>query len=461
MAEPARTDGRRLFAAAAAVYLLLGQRTLHGDALALLARPPQPGRALYAGLHDALAAAVGWLGIGRCGAGLLLSALAAALGVCALHSAARRLGDGRGAAALAAALAGGCPAVLFFATTVQVPALTFGALGLATLAAARWAARPAWGIAAAAGAVALLPAAVPGPGAFAPLVLLPWQALERARLHPGLGWRAQAAQTALFAAVYAGGVALLGGVGCCGCGSLPGQGEWMSYDLATLLPLCARDWLRAYLPLSIVWFAALWRRDGCAAASWLLLALAVHLVLACHATQTLGDEGSWLLAFAFPAARLALRTTGERRCRWLLAIALLLGAAKTFVHGDRERIAWWVDGVRAEAAAAAPALLHGPRLDAEALFVRSLAVDAVPLLPLLQGGGPAPAVVEACVGDLRARRLRGQRLLLSEEGEALLRDPLARGRLPAAAALLARLRADFVWRAIVRPGCLLYELVER
>src|SRR5262252_5035674 len=84
-------DGALLGLCAFAVYALLRQRTLHGDATALLSQPAAAPW-WWARPLELLAAAVRPAGVQVAGAALLLAAAAGALGVAVLHRAATTLG---------------------------------------------------------------------------------------------------------------------------------------------------------------------------------------------------------------------------------------------------------------------------------------------------------------------------------------------------------------------------------
>jgi len=459
-------DGALLGLCAFAVYALLRQRTLHGDATALLSQPAAAPW-WWARPLELLAAAVRPAGVQVAGAALLLAAAAGALGVAVLHRAATTLGLPRRAAVYATALTGACPAVLFFATTAHVHALLFLFAAVAFAASAAWASRPVWWRAVAAGAAAALASPAPGLGAWLPLLLVPWQWLERRERErtaalPPLPLRRQLLQSLLFCAVFVGLAALSGAART----QLPARDEWLGYDLATLLRIAGRDWLRAYLLLSLVWAYALCRSRWQQPARWLGAALAFHLVIGCHASGRQGDEGSFLLPFAFPCALLAVRALPRRALLPLLLLSLAVAVVKVRVHGDRERIDAFAAAMRAEATASPLVLLTDARLDTEALLVRPVAADrdaarlrvlvvVLPELARASAGG-----VDFAVSLLRAQHRAGRRLLLTGAGEDLLAEG-ARNNAPGLGDLCRRLEAEFVWQPRERDGCLWFELVPR
>jgi hypothetical protein len=141
-------DGFAVAGAALALYLVLLQNVFYGaDGYALLQGAvhgaTEHGRhVLYPACARAAVAAGAAAGIGPFRALELLSAVATAAGILALHRAAAVAGATRRPAALVAAGSAALPVTVFFATTIEVHGLFFLPASLAWWAAAHAAARP-------------------------------------------------------------------------------------------------------------------------------------------------------------------------------------------------------------------------------------------------------------------------------------------------------------------------------
>lgn len=441
------------------VFRSLGQFALPEGALAVLGCDAPADDAAT----TCLAAAMRWFvhGLARTGisvhsAGLWFAATTAAIGIAAVFASAVRLLPSRGAARLCTLLAASCPAVAFAATSVHLHAAGFMIAAIATWAAVGWARSGAsWralltgGVTG--GAHALTPLGALLPLAVAPVLLL---AAERPSDSAVWRWPAQVA-LALGTHLVVAWVALNEQL----CAGMPGLGEVAAYDFATLLPLLAREWLRGCLPLSLVVACLLLHPRVHAPARVLHLALAAYLLLGCHATASLGDDGACLLTLVPAATLLVMRALGERR-RLVLSLLLLstaVAAAKICVRADWALYDALASGVKAVAQGKPLLLLTGPGLD-EAILLCEPEIEAIRVRQVGRGPAPKPADL---VADLGRRLASGQRVFVTPEAEIALRDPVFQARYAQAAPILFELEQAFAWRPLQKDGWHSKELVRR
>lgn len=438
------------------VFRSLGQFSLPEGALAVLGYDAPADEAATTCLAAAMRSFVHGLartGISVHSAGLWFAATTAAVGVAVVFASAVRLLPSRGAAMLGALLAASCPAVAFAATSVHLHAAGFLIAAIAAWAAVCWARSGAWWRALLTGAVTGGAHALTPLGALLPLAVAPVLLLAAERPAAVWRWPAQIA-LALGAHLVVAWVALerlRAG--------MPGLAEVAAYDFATLVPLLARDWLRSCLPLSLVTACLLLHPRLHGSARVLYLALAAYLLLGCHATASLGNDGACLLPLVPAATLLVMRALGGRR-RLLLSLILLSAAVavvKNSVRADWAVYEGLADGVKAVTQGKPCVLLSGPCLD-EAMLLCEPGIEAIRVRQVGRGPEPKPADL---VADLGRRLASGQRVFVSPEAELALRDPLFQARFAEAAAILFELEQAFVWRPLQQEGWHTKELVRR
>jgi hypothetical protein len=172
-------DGTLLALAALALYACLAQEVTYGDGDQLL-NYMLGGNLTYwthffylpllAGAH----AVLGEFGFTLHDSGVAFSAAGTALGVFGAHAGASRLGLSRGAALLVGILVATAPAVLFFATVVEVHGPFFAFAGLSFVCTARFVASPGVARGAELGAVTGLAVGAHATGNLLPCLLLPF-----------------------------------------------------------------------------------------------------------------------------------------------------------------------------------------------------------------------------------------------------------------------------------------------
>ncbi len=315
-------------------FALLPQRTPHGiDSHFFVVwletgNQSYPRHPLYLHLTGLLRQLLSPLGLSVYQALLVGSALGSALGIAALHQAARLLLPGQGALGVAL----GClatPAVFHFATAVEIHGVFFGFAGLAWWAFAAWHSAPRWPRALWLGLAGGLAAAVHAFGHLLPamFVLAAFGLRKRPRDHVAGNLLALALGHGLAALLP---VLLLaaGGQAEDAVGHL--QERWATLAWSSALPVLWREWLWAFLPWSLL---ALLGLGSPRARPWALAALGgllLHwplcvLLLGFH---RIDERGAYLLALA-PLMVLAAQALLPRH---LFRMAVLLGAVLTVVQ---------------------------------------------------------------------------------------------------------------------------------
>ncbi|MEZ6035843.1 MAG: hypothetical protein R3F29_00080 [Planctomycetota bacterium] len=313
------------------VYLLCGQRTLHGTDSENLVLWLKAGDRFAYPRHVAFLPLTCWLhsllqplGISAFRTLLLASACGSALGVFAIARAARWLLPANASPRSAALAVAVTPAWFFYATAVELPGVFVGGLGVSWWLFARWCARPGPWRAAAVGFAVGAAAGLHGLGSLlTPMFVLfalarggtPWR---RGLLHATLALSAQLGVTALLSWWL----------------SRPGEGQaagaiswltaWMEVfaasELATVL---WQELLVPYLPWCVVALVAACSANGRTWAKWWGIAFLLHapvaLLLLARPLQ-IDEHGAYLLPVAVPAALTAAAVLPRR---WLLAMLLV------------------------------------------------------------------------------------------------------------------------------------------
>lgn len=450
--------------AAFVAYLLLGQQTLYArDAHVLLLRAHQ-GATLhnhhllfFPGLNLVKAIAMP-AGLTLYQAALLYSALSTAIGVGFVHAAHWRLGMRRRDAALATALVACCPAVVFFATVVEVHGPFFAFAGAAAWASARFAVAPTLAATALLGATTALAQLAHATGALLPLVLLPL-AWTVGRRGPARRWLALALVAIFLHAAIAAAVPFaLRALDWLGAADPPTGHlalrltqlfgtEHLERELPYALGRRALlEWLWPYAPLSVAaWlgFAVASERARTLAFTGMFAAyLTLATVLLWPFAET-GESGAYLLPLAWPAALLTV-AAWPRALQWaLLALSAALAAVQVESHDRPEPARAFATGLRALAGEPPPMLLVGYYDDVEALVIHLLpdtpfvALQDVLALP----ADKLPAIAQRLDALIVAARAEGRRVYLSQDGYDSLASPFFAAAQPLAPALLAHLRA--------------------
>ena len=451
-----RFDGLVLGGAVAVALLCVFPCALHDESLAVLGLPGTPAAVAGTPLARALRLAVtllGHLGLPTYMAALGLLAAATGLAVFAVHQMARAGGGSRGAALGAGALVATCPAAAVAATTVHVHAFVLLLAALATWLAARTAARGSWRFAAALGVTCGVAHWAAPIGALLPLLVVPLLLLEPAA--EVLSSRRTAALVLVALGTWLGLAAVLqrGDL----TAGLPSGEQVASYDVGTLGPLLLRDGLRAFLPLSLVVLGALGAARGHRHALVLAGLALLHTVVGCHLTGTLGDDGSFLLPLLPASALLAARLLSGRLCLAAVLAGLAISATKVALRADWHAASEFTAGVHELAAGRPFTLITGPRRDEAFVLARLPRIAPVRVVPVCDGA----ATPDGFAQDLQQRLTGGQRVLLTDEAEQALRDPVFRARHAAAGAVLKQLEATFTLTFVTARGFAGRELAAR
>ena len=465
------------------LYVLLGQDKLYkvdGHYLLLQSHGGDlrhPFHPLYLLGLAALKTVTSAFGISLYRAGVLYSALGTAAAIGLMHAASRMVGMSRRAAAATAALVASAPAVVFFATVVEVHGPFLAYAGICCLAAA-WLWRRADALAAVVfGACTATAALAHATGHLLPIALLPllvaWPR-DRAAAPSGAGDLAPAGDSArrapsprrrwtlvaLALATHAAASALLP-LGLVALGLMGGAGRSFAALLAYLraqwsapAPLATvwHEWLWPFLPLSAVWLPALARRGERLLGAGLLVALLAYLVAA--ATLLGGDRefGAYLLPLAWPAALLTVRTLQRLPRRpplWaattiaLVAASLSLGVTHVARHDQAQQARAFAAGLR-EITRGEPAfLLIGGYAELEACFV---ALPEVPFKVLIEESKMDPSLLPQALPafDLWLAGWQVQHaVFLTNGGADYLRDPYWTPTGPSGPLLLAHLQQSY------------------
>jgi hypothetical protein len=456
---------RQLVACAAAcvafaVTFLLRQRTFYKDdgdvyLMSILeGKLEHPHHMLYkpliAGLHQLLS---------RCGASLydaavLASALGTALGVGCACAASRMLGLSRGAALATAALMLSVPAVLFFATVVELHGVFLGFAGPCFVVFAALARTPTvvrgvwWGLAL---AFAYIGHASAG---LLPALLLPL-ALFYPRYAPTPARVRQLALPALAAGlVFATALLLLPSLGrITGLGVDTGSAAaYVARDAAAFAADVKRwattllyEWVLPYAPLNVLALLACFVGAARAQARWLWLAVLPYY-LVCVLLLPSAEFGAYFTPFAWPLALLALRVAPPA---WLVACGALGYAFGVWWIGahDRPELAQrFAAGVQAATGGHAPSLLLGDHDDVKATLIALPA--AANLLVLHAGAVPEsffPDVMQRLDAYLQAQWQQGRVVLLTAGAARVLEQVVPSGArvLPALQARYRVTRVDY------------------
>ncbi len=388
--EP-RIDGRRVDGIDALivgsfvliVYLCFGQITGHGDGPIILlwyeaGLPALPNHMLYMTELRLVAWLGGFVGLSVYDSAIVLSAAGAAFGVAFVHLANRWLGLGRVPALLATGLVAATPALVFYATVLEVHAPFFALAGIWMYLSARWLSRPGYGAAVCVGLASALAYTAHTSGHLLPgvVVLMRLVQVYIATRRPA-AWLAELGRIAVIFCSHAIFVALAIRLG---SWLLPGfdprYGVQFAADLARanlsrfdmLGSIIWTEWLVAFAPSSVLVLLALRQADGRVRLAGLAVATTAYIGLAFFLLASLHQQGdyeygAYLLPLAWPMAALVVVTVP----RWLAIIAIVCGAGLSICrveqHDEASAAHAYIDGVHAVAAGKPCMLIIGRRVE--------------------------------------------------------------------------------------------------
>lgn len=311
------------------LFRWLGQETFYGpDGRAILKMTmsgmvAHPQHLLYVPMWRASHAVVSLWGGSWYDAGMLLSQAGPAVGVFFWHRAAAHLHATRVQAAAVVGLCVTAPAILFFASVVELHAPFVAFAGVATYAAARLSRRSSL-----LASVGLGMATGLAVGAHATGHLLLVWLLPLVWLHTRTGGRRRrltllALAVAVHACVTVALVLIFGALGADvhvgAAAEFLARGSDRRLQLQWVPSQVWVDWLRPFAPLSFVAVLGAWRDHGASAA--LLCGVVASLVATFLLMAPTTENGAYLLPLVFAAALLVVRTLP----RWLWVATMLVG----------------------------------------------------------------------------------------------------------------------------------------
>lgn len=323
------------------LYLLLGQRALHGlDVQTLVHKVAigdldHPYHYLYLRLVAVVADLLAPFSVPVYDATVIASALGTAAGLLFLGLAAARLAPvlcPTRPPVLALALVGTSPGVVFFATISEIHGVFFAFSGLSFWAAAGVVRTHSLARAISLGATTGLASCVHATGhlqwVLIALGVLVWSPA---------GWRRLTAPLLLSGILHAG-VAILLAAWLRGDQALSGQTGFLLSVLPEpgrfwLLPWTLwAEWLVPFLPLSLLVFCAL-RVPALRPQVWVFcISLLMYLVVSFLLLHGTTERGAYLLPLVFPAALLAMQTFSTRVLMGGLALGLALAVITVRQH---------------------------------------------------------------------------------------------------------------------------------
>lgn len=452
-------DTLLLAAAALALYLLLGQRTLHGDGGYFL-RWVQTGRLehehhfAYLPLLWCWTRLLGLLGWNLYPAALLLSQVAMALGVLGMHRALARLLPRRQAFA-AGLLVATCPSFVCFATVVELHAPFAAVASLACWQAARVAHGPGFTPGLVLGVTTGLGSLFHSSGQLLPWPLLllvaaaRWPAPPRALLSTAIG----VAISHLLIVLAAPEVLRLAGFRLDPGKTIDFVQFWATRSgsgLEKLGGVLWQEWLRPYSPLSVVWLLAFLqpalRLPAMAfALAWLPYFAAAYLILGTNL-----EHGAYLQPLVCFLAWLTARAFPWRACLVAATVALLTAILLVREH-DRADPDAYANGVRTLNGGDETLLILGSAEDYEGALIALPEVKIVTVSDLdvmASISGSRDAALAAIEANVRTWLLAGKKVYLTLGAETIMRDGLDGRTYPALGAVLEHLRLRFEFRSV-------------
>ncbi|HLU40631.1 MAG TPA: hypothetical protein VK081_14695 [Planctomycetota bacterium] len=394
------------------------------------------------------------LGASLYDAGVLASALGTAVGIACAVLASRILGLTRGGAFAVAGLMLSVPALLFFATVVELHGVFLAFAGPALVAFAHLARAPGVRRGLVFGASLALAYVGHASAALLPALLLPLALYYPAGpATPAARLRALIAPTAAAGAVFALFLAVLPALGAwTGLGAdtssaaayVVRDADTYARDARRWVTTLAYEWLLPYAPLGLVALAACFVGPCRGQARWLCAAV-VPYYLVCVFLLPSPEFGAYLTPFAWPLALLARRVLPRAGLATAACAGLALGLAAIAWHDRPGAARDFAASVRAAAGGRAPFLLLG---DHDELKAKLIALPDVPHLLLLHAGTVPQAMLDDALDRLeellRAQQTEGRAVLLSDGAVRVLEQVAPSGPL-----VLPALRARF---AVERAG---------
>ncbi|MEM7201368.1 MAG: hypothetical protein AAF628_13950 [Planctomycetota bacterium] len=406
-------DALWLAVAALAAYVSLGQSTLFNrDAHVLLDRLGEGDllhghHLLYFPFLHGVHAVAGELGWSRFESARLASAIGMAIGVAFIHLACRHLRLPRLDAMLATALVAACPAMLFFATVVEVHGPFYMTAGLASLAAAGFCVTPRIGTALGLGlALGLASSAHASAHLMAGgLIGVLW--CRTRRCHPSLGVASHAMLLGLAVAVQ--GAAIFGVPAAVGALGFPREYDAAVHLKNNILMLAARpdwpqeapalawaelrkEWLQPMAPLCVAFLAGVGKPRLVAETIGLLLGalpyLALVVVLLAHFPDA-SERGAYLLPLVWPAALITAAAWHRVLVAAMVVLAAGIGFLQIRAHDQPQASHEYATGLRTAAGPKPAYLVVGDYQDLEALHVQLPEVEYLFVTDLI-GRVPVP-----------------------------------------------------------------------
>lgn len=444
-----------LFVTAVAGYLLLRQETIYSvDAHTFLTsgrtglRISSPHLAclpLLAACRELVAL---WHGT-IYQAGILLSAAGTAAAVVFMHAANRRLLP-PGRAALATALSATAPAVVFFATVVELHGQHLGTCGPAFLATAMFAGRPGPRRGLLLGLCTGIGFLGHATGAMLPAMALPFAGVLAWERNPEA--RRIARGLTVAAVIH---IALVLGIPmvlrlATGIGHTPAQtAAWLSHDLtpAALFYVAWHDWLRPYCPLAAVCLVALCLRRSRLLAAATLTAVACYLAMTAMLMGEASERGAYLVPLAWPMGVVAVRALSPRILLPLLVAGAALAVGDVKVHDTQPHRAF-ADGCRDVIGSRRAFVIMGTHDELAAFLIYLPEIEwHLPIPELAMPPEHLAAGLTAYDEWLDAKTSSGTELWITAGGVATLRDPAWTLGRPAGPRLLEHLRERYTWDA--------------
>jgi hypothetical protein len=397
-------------------------------------------------------------------AGILLSAAGTALGVTFMHAANLRLGLPRSQAAIATALSATAPAIVFFATIVELHGEHLGLCGPAFLATAAFADRPVLRRGILLGLATGLGFAGHATGAVLPAIAIPCAFVLAWERPPRAALRAIAGGLGLAAVVHGMIVLLLPLL----LRLLTGQGAgaaetaaWLAHPPtpAALAYVAWHDWLRPYCPLAPLCLLALFVRRSRLLATATLAAAACYVAITAMLLGEASERGAYLVPLAWPMGVVAVRALPPRWLVPLLLAGALLSLHDVKYHDTRPHRAF-ADGYH-EAIGSRRAFVITGTYDEVASFLIYLPDSDwhLPLNELAMPPGQFAAGLAAYDLWLDEKTAAGTELWITAGGVETLRDPAWTLGRPAGPRLLEHLRERYRWEEHTAPGFTAWQLL--
>lgn len=437
---PFMKDGLILSGVSLLVYLILGQQALHGfDVYELLRWVDQgvtehPRHLLYLWVAGAWWGVLELLGMPIYEALRCLSSVGAALGVLLVHRAALGLGLERSRAVIAGGLCAATPAVMHFGSIVEIDGVFFACVGLAWWVLVNLLQRVDWRWAVAAGASTALAASMHAAGHLLVPVFCTFYlaasgekwgvAMRRLGIVVGTHLVLAGILLRLFGPAQEPGVQ---GVDVMISNTLIAA---LDLKIGALPGIVWSEWILAYLPISLLAFAAFRVSGGrslgvafsLCVIGYLGLTLAIfgqYLEAAVYLPQgEMVERGSFLLGVCFPAAVLTARSVPVRVGALGIAVGLVVGVIQIQVYDEHVGEPEFVAGAVAVAEAEKIEVICGGHAEYDSLvkeapWIQSFSVYAITLEAIRLGDVSYEQLIVFFDGLVRVRGEEGRSVLVT------------------------------------------------